>query len=436
MTLVGGAAALTGPAAFALISLDVEDARGRRVPPLDALPVPIGCAATCKVHYRIDLTLAARDSGDAYAVAARSGPDLLAPATTWLLRPEPVIPRLPVRIAVDPGAGVRFLAGFHQTGERDVYEIKAEDLPAAGYTAFGSFAELSVPVTEGRIDVAVLGGSRTATDAMLGRWVSTMAKAIEGLYGRFPVARAVLFLIPEEGVDGVSFGRTLPAGGASILLAFGARAGEKALHDDWILTHELVHLGVPSFFEEGRWLGEGLATYYEPVLRTRAGLRSDASLWAEFAAQMPRGLASPGEASLPRTKDHDRTYWGGATFALAADVLIRARTGGARSLDDGLRAVQGRGGDATQVWSVASFLRVVDEAVGVRATQDLYALAERSAGCPGQRWGLVCLPEASPELTGLFRALGVERLKRRGEIALHDDAPLARLRRKIAGSTH
>ena len=36
------------------------------------------------------------------------------------------------------------------------------------------------------------------------------------------------------------------------------------------------------------WLTEGLATYFEPIIRYRAGRRSAESLWAEFARDMPR----------------------------------------------------------------------------------------------------------------------------------------------------
>lgn len=50
-----------------------------------------------------------------------------------------------------------------------------------------------------------------------------------------------------------------------------AGADEEALQRDWVLVHELFHLGVPSFWRERRWLDEGLATYCEAVLRTRAG---------------------------------------------------------------------------------------------------------------------------------------------------------------------
>ena len=46
--------------------------------------------------------------------------------------------------------------------------------------------------------------------------------------------------------------------------------------------HELYHLGFPSFQGEGKWLDEGLATYYEPMIRARAGLRTETSLWDEF----------------------------------------------------------------------------------------------------------------------------------------------------------
>jgi predicted metalloprotease with PDZ domain len=53
------------------------------------------------------------------------------------------------------------------------------------------------------------------------------------------------------------------------------------LRADWVLAHELFHLGVPSM-PGGAWLDEGLATYYEPVLRTRAGLVSEMATWTEL----------------------------------------------------------------------------------------------------------------------------------------------------------
>lgn len=442
MTLIGGADALTPPAASSLLALSITDARGTRSPPLHTRPLRIACPTTCQVHYRLDLTAAARASGDDLSLAARSGPDLLAPASTWLLRPEPLIPHLPVQLTVDPGPAVDFAAGLHRRGPRGDFALQSEDLETAGYTAFGKLSRVEVPVSDGALELVILGGRRAASDALLGRWAGTMARAIEGLYGRFPVSRATIFLLPAPGFARVRSGVTVPAGGPSILLVLGENAGEAALRDDWVLAHELFHLGVPSFFGEGRWLEEGLATYYEPVLRTRAGLRSDASLWSEFAREMPRGLRLSGETNLAFTQDHDRTYWGGATFALAADVLIRARTGGARSLDDGLRAALARGADATQVWSVASFFRVIDEAVGVQATQELYAIAAGIVGCsdgpstararrPG---GLelfpACLPEAQGDLDQLFQWLGVEPT-RAGLVTFHADAPLASVRERI-----
>ena len=41
--------------------------------------------------------------------------------------------------------------------------------------------------------------------------------------------------------------------------------------DDWIITHEMVHLAFPSVAEKHHWIEEGLATYVEPVARARVG---------------------------------------------------------------------------------------------------------------------------------------------------------------------
>ena len=81
----------------------------------------------------------------------------------------------------------------------------------------------------------------------------------------------------------------------------GERAGARELATDWILTHELFHLGVPSFWHEGRWLDEGLATYYEPVLRTRSARSPPMRSGPSSPTHMPRGLAATRAAAEPRS---------------------------------------------------------------------------------------------------------------------------------------
>jgi predicted metalloprotease with PDZ domain len=106
------------------------------------------------------------------------------------------------------------------------------------------------------------------------------------------------------------------------------------------------------------WIAEGVTNYYGHLMQRRAGLWGDARLYAELAAGIATVENAPGsrhlsaeEASLiapfiDRAAHYQRTnlpqttysyYDKGETLGLTLDLLIRARTRGAKSLDDVLR---------------------------------------------------------------------------------------------------
>jgi predicted metalloprotease with PDZ domain len=108
-------------------------------------------------------------------------------------------------------------------------------------------------------------------------------------------------------------------------------------------------------------------------------------------------------------------YWGGAVVSLLADVEARKRTAGARGLEDGLKALLARGGDARSVWRVDDAIRVIDEGIGTPVLAEL-ASKYRFRGSP--------VP-----LDGVLADLGVVRGP--SAVELRDDAPLAEVRRRI-----
>src|SRR5262249_47176548 len=108
---VGGVESIFAEHPEGLISIEhdgsaLDGAQGRFV---------LACKSTCTVRYRIDLTRVAADNADSFEAAVRSGPDIVGPGSSWLLRPTPVIPNLPVRIAVDLPEGVNFATGLHRS---------------------------------------------------------------------------------------------------------------------------------------------------------------------------------------------------------------------------------------------------------------------------------------------------------------------------------
>ena len=207
----------------------------------------------------------------------------------------------------------------------------------------------------------------------------------------------------------------MPESEPGIALLLGQHASRKALYSDWILVHELFHLGVPSFYGEGKWLDEGLATYYEPIIRVRAGLYTEVELWDELEKSLPQGLPAFTELGLEQARDFRGVYWGGALACLAADVQARQRRLDV-GLEVGLRALRNAGGIASEVWSLADVIATVDGALG-QPTLGPIAAQHGERGSPF-------------DLGQLLGELGVTRGVD-GRITLSDAAPLAAVRRAI-----
>jgi predicted metalloprotease with PDZ domain len=196
----------------------------------------------------------------------------------------------------------------------------------------------------------------------------------------------------------------------------GRGAGEAELRTDWVLAHEMVHLGIPNLPRSHRWLEEGIATYVEPIARARRGTISADEVWTGLVKGLPNGLPQPGDRGLDRTHTWGRTYWGGALFCFLADLEIRDRTRNRRSLDDALRGILAAGGDISVSWPLERLLREGDRATGVPVLAELHA---RMGGKP-----------EDVDLDGVWRRLGV---RANGEaVAFDDSAPLAAVRRSIA----
>lgn len=344
--------------------------------------------------------------------ASRFGNSLLAPASSFLLQPDPDPNGAPVE--------VRFVSESPiATGMRrgaSGYAIETHELRVATYTAFGSRALRSVVTGGLRLNVALLDGPLDVSFEALARWVENAARAVVDFYGRPPDTEVSVILAPLPGRRGIPFGKLLPESGPGIIVLVGEHTSEPELYRDWVLVHELFHVGSPSFQGEGKWLDEGLATYFEPLIRARAGFIPESEVWREFLAAMRRGLPAMTEHGLERAQSYADTYWGGGLFCLMADVEARRRSAGRVGLEDGVRAVLAAGGIASEVWPLSRSLTLAERALPGPL---LVPLAERHA-----------LHGSPVDLDGLFRDLGVF-LDPDGAVRFDDAAPLASVRRAL-----
>src|SRR6266852_5617487 len=120
-----------------------------------------------------------------------------------------------------------------------------------------------------KIDVSIEAGEMKLTHPELLHWVQSAAEAVATYYGRYPVPHVQIRIIPVDG-SGVGHGQTFGYDGGLIKIRVGAQAQAAELANDWMLTHEMVHLSFPSMADEHHWIEEGIAVYIEPIARIQA----------------------------------------------------------------------------------------------------------------------------------------------------------------------
>jgi hypothetical protein len=242
-------------------------------------------------------------------------------------------------------------------------------------------------VRGGVIDVTLPDEPMKASAQGLLHWIQNAVDAVTNYYGRFPVPHLTL-LVSTGGGSGVRHGVTYGTDGGLIRITVGRETLVNELNDDWVLTHEMTHLAFPSMPDEQHWIEEGLATYIEPVARAKVGQMPVGEMWRQFIRDMPKGEPRNGDQGLDHTPTWGRTYWGGAMFALVADVDIRERTKNRLGLQDALRAIMNHATIAED-WEIKKALAVGDKATGTNVLQDLY---QKMANQPApvdlaQMWG-------------------------------------------------
>ena len=365
-------------------------------------------AGKVRVRYRVDLARAASHHDD-FRIARRTEGAMESPPSTWLLRP----PRAPegtrFRFHMTSEPGDAFATGvFPVAGGRSDYEGDARDMGMLPFAAFGS---LRIHEVEGdEVVLVLLPGRLDAEDEVIA-WVRDAARAVRGFYGKLPVHRVVVFVRPVRG-SRIGYGTTMGGSGAGIAIDVGGRARQARFADDWILVHEITHTALPDLGIVHHWLEEGLATYVEPLARVRAGQLPKERVWKDWIENMPKGEPEEGDEGLDRTHTWGRTYWGGALFCLVADLGIRERTEGKKSLRDALLGVQAAGGDISATWPIDRVIEFGDLATGVPVLRETY---DRMKETP-----------VDVDLGAIWKRLGVS--VEGGRVRFDDRAPEASVR--------
>jgi hypothetical protein len=296
--------------------------------------------------------------------------------------------------------------------EDGTYVLDPSAFHYLSHTVFGRFDRFDVDVPGGRLHVALLPGELEIGDEEITAWLSNAGATAAQLDGRFPVEEAFVAVIPVRGGDDVAFGNVGRGGGSSVMLLTSKRATVEGLVGDWVPPHEFTHLSMPFVRRSDAWMSEGVATYYQEVLRARAGIQTPLEAWRAidhgFSTGREDGTGRALEvesAQMFRTAAFRRVYWSGTAIALLADVELRKQ---GHSLDEAIAGLDACCMTPKRTWGGREMARAFDRNTESAAYLEI-----------AERW----LPrEDFPEVEETFGWLGLTR-NDDGLLELADDAP-------------
>jgi hypothetical protein len=290
--------------------------------------------------------------------------------------------------------------------------LAAADAPPAATTV----ERLALPGGTLQVEIAGFGQARRVRE--LRAWIVECANATLTAYGRLPLREARVRVEPStrRGRSPVPWGQTARGDDVAVLLYVREDATPAELRADWTAVHELSHLFHPFLGDEGRWLAEGLASYYQNVLRARAGLMDHEDAWRRLDAGFGRGRREASGRPL-RELGHDhggtmRIYWAGAAFWLESDLALRRH---GSSLDTVL----------------ARYSQCCLRGTGEVAPRAFLAKLDKIAGGDDflQRYTRYAAATAFPRLDDAYTALGLQ--ARDDGLRLSDAPEAVALRRAI-----
>jgi hypothetical protein len=371
------------------------------------------CRAGCRIRYQFALREAAEHLMD-LETALATGDVIVGSPSTWLLHPIQAVGQDRFRFRVTATAGARFATGITTTAEAaDTFEASTADMAGAAFAVFGPIQMDAIVVGAVRVDLALAPHGLSLTGPEVATWVRRAATSLAAYYGKPGASRTLVIVVP--GMGGSTRGETISDGGAAIVIRTAAGLTAETVRSDWVVTHELIHATLPSLGRAHAWLDEGIATYVEPIVRSRAGLMTTQRYWRELAEGLPHGLPEAGDEGLEKTSTWGRTYWGGALFCFVADIRIRQATHGARSFDDVIRGWLASRDAGSTTPEMATFLESADRSTTTTVVSDLY---RELALAPGK-----------VDLAHLWAELGVRVTP--AAVTFDGSAPLASIRRAI-----
>ncbi len=357
--------------------------------------------------------------------AAQGADFLMLRSGWWLWLPDSLGSRSDVSLTFELPEGMTVSAPWQEPTPGQ-FRLGSTSPYWPALVAIGRFDLIEVPTGGTSLRLAVLPADPPADTQAMAAWLSEAATAVSDLYGRFPVPTPQVLVAPlgPRG-EAVPWGQVLRGGRPAAHFFVDQTRPLAEFRADWTATHELSHMLMPYLGTANAWLSEGVASYYQNVLRARAGMLTEREAWQKLHDGFQRGVRgtrgltlSDASRNMRRDGAFMRVYWSGAAVALKADIALRVETNGRHSLATALDGLQRCCLPADRRWDALELVERLDAITGTGVMQRLY---DRHVN-----------DRRFPNLDGEYDRLGLAVVD--GRIELNDKARLAGIRAAIMGT--
>jgi hypothetical protein len=320
--------------------------------------------------------------------------------------------------------GHAFSTPWKSIGEKDGYLLyQPDDTPPEWETklAVGKFEIQSIKVPGAKLRLAVPGSRSPQQLQKFASWTREAALAVSGVTGHFPRPEPQVLVIPSGNRGSATlFGLVVRGGGMGVSFWVNQNRPLQEFLDGWTATHEFSHMLLPYISSRDRWLSEGLASYYQNVLRSRNGRLTETQAWQALFDGFERGRNGTGSGTLAQAASSGRSstmrvYWSGAALTLMADMQLRASSDGRQSLDTALKGLSECCMENGVTWRARDMFAQLDALTGTTTFKNLY---EDYANAEG-----------FPDLQKTWESLGISINGKR--VSLQAGAPMADIREAI-----
>lgn len=355
----------------------------------------------------------------------RVGADLALATAFWLWRPQQLDADEDVELVFQLPAGISVSAPWTpvESDRHPTYRLGHTPYDWPAWVAFGRFEVRRIEVAGAQLRVAVLDGSPPVNETEIIDWIADAAGMVGSLYERFPYRSVQVLVVPDgRGREPTPWAFVVRGGGPAVHFVINQRRPINEFYEDWTAAHEFSHLFLPFVDAADAWVSEGMATYYQNVVRARAGRMSAQEAWRDMDSGFDRGRRQINGMTLAEATErmrHSRmfmrVYWSGTAIMLLADLQLRKSSGNAQSLDSALAALGNCCLQTNREWTAPELFAKLDELTGTKIFSTLLSEYVNSA--------------QFPDLSQAYRDLGL--VSASGRLFMVSDAPFTHLRDAI-----